>query len=313
MNTQDIVDLRPNAVANDQFTNSSTLPPAGKTPQFYVYQNVRSYGVVVHPIPSIAVFYANTLGIGTFTAPNNGVAQPVGLAYNQEVGVRWRGLDNRLNARVSYYQIAATNGTVPSFPNNPAAPNVVIGDTLSHGFDGNLSWEVNRNITLLATFADYKAHVDAQPANVNIVQPGLVGPAAYGVNAGYGTANAIAPTPANTLPTAIPVDDDAEKTASVYARYAFTDGPLKGFDFAVGVDYESKRAITENNNQIFFGYIPGRTLVNLFADYNLGRHWIFSANIDNVLDHKYIWTARSVNVIEPGTPLNFKGTVTYNF
>jgi len=53
--------------------------------------------------------------------------------------------------------------------------------------------------------------------------------------------------------------------------------------------------------------------VNIFADYKLGHHWVFSANIDNVLDTKYIWAARSVNVIEPGTPINFKGTVTFNF
>jgi len=305
MNTQDIVNLLPNAVANDIGTNSTTLPPAGKTPQFYIYQNVRNYGVVVHPIPTVAVFYSNTLAIGTINVPANGVPQPLGLDYTQEIGVRWRGMDNHLNARVSYFQ--ANNASVPSFPLNPNQPTILIPGVVSHGFDGDAQWEFNRNFTLLATFADFKAHSVAQPANVAVIQPGLVG-AAYGVN-GAG----IAPTAANTLPTQVPANDAAEKTASLFGRYTFTEGMLKGFDIAVGVDYESKRAITNNANQVFFGYIPGRTLVNMFADYKFGHHWLFSANIDNVLDTKYIWASRSVNVIEPGTPINFKGTVTYNF
>jgi iron complex outermembrane receptor protein len=303
MNTQDIVNLLPTAVSSDL----NTATPAGKLPQYYVYQNVRNYGVVVHPIPSISAFYSNTLALGTINAPANGVPQPLGLSQNEEEGLRWRGLDNRLNARISYFQADNTNNSVPSFPLNPNQPTILIPGVVSHGFDGDASWEVNRNFTIIVTGADFKAHSVAQPGNVAIIQPGLVG-AAYGVN-GAG----IAPTAANTLPTAVPVDDAAEKTASVFGRYSFTDGILKGFDFAVGVDYECKRAITNNANQVFFGYIPGRTLVNIFADYKLGHHWVFSANIDNVLDTKYIWAARSVNVIEPGTPINFKGTVTFNF
>jgi iron complex outermembrane recepter protein len=303
INTQDQENNLPAAV----FSNVNTPNPVTTTSQYYVYENLRTYGAVVHPIPSIALFYNNTDALGTVTAPNNGVPQPVGLNKSQELGIRWRGMDNRLNARVSYFQATSTNNSVPSFPLNPAAPTVLIGGVVSHGFDGDLTWDMSRNFTVLLTAADYNAHAVAQPANVAVIQPGLVG-AAYGVN-GAG----IAPTAANTLPYGVPVDDAAEKSGSIFGRYTFTDGVLKGFDIALGVDYLSKRAITNNANQVFFGYIPARTLLNLFADYKFGRHFVFSLNIDNLLDTKYIWASRSVNVIEPGTPINFKGTVTYNF
>jgi outer membrane receptor for ferric coprogen and ferric-rhodotorulic acid len=289
------------AVENDLVT-----PHTETTPQYYVYQNLRTYGGVVKIIPSVAVFYNNTFSLGTITAPNNNIPQPVGLNRSQELGVRGRWFENRLNARVSYFQATSTNNSVPSFPLNPAAPTVLIGGVVSHGFDGDANWTFNRNFTLLATFADYKAFAVAQPANVAVIQPGLVGPA-YGINGSGFTPNA-----SNTLPTQVPVDDVAEHTFSLFGRYTFTDPTLKGLDIALGVESECKRAITNNSNQVFFGYIPGRTLVNLFSDYKLG-HFIFALNIDNLLDTKYIWSARSVNVIEPGTPINFKGTVTYNF
>ena len=52
--------------------------------------------------------------------------------------------------------------------------------------------------------------------------------------------------------------------------------------------------------------------MNLFADYKYGR-FSYSLNVDNLANTKYIYSARSVNVIVPGTSIDPKVSVTYHF
>jgi iron complex outermembrane receptor protein len=281
------------------------LTHATTTGQYYVYQDLRQYGALFKVLPTVSVFYSQNQAFSP-NAPNNNLPTPSQLDVTDELGAKFKSENNRLQGNVSYFEASASNNTVPSYPLNPLAPTVLIAGIVSHGFDGDFSYAISKNWFLMGTFADYKAFAPAQPANVAVIQPGLVG-AAYGVN-GAG----IAATPQTTLPTKVPVDDVAEHTYSLLGKYAFTDATFKGLSIAVGVDYQGKRAITNNANQVFFGYIPGRTLVNLFADYKYG-HFSYSLNVDNLADTKYIYSARSVNVIVPGTSIDPKVSVTYHF
>jgi len=291
MNTQDQINL---------------LTHATTTSQYYVYQNLRQYAALVKVLPTVSVFYSQNQSFSP-NAPANGLASPSQLDVSDELGAKFKSDNGRLQGNLSYFSAFATNNSVPSYPNNPAQPTILIAGIVSHGFDGDFSYAITKNWFLMGSFADYKAFAPAQPANVAVIQPGLVGGAAYGVN-GAG----IVATPQNTLPAQVPVDDVAEHTYSVLGKYAFTDPTFKGFDVALGLDYQCKRAITNNANQVFFGYIPGRTLLNLFANYRNG-HFTYSLNIDNLLNTNYIYAARSVNVIVPGTPINPKVSVTYHF
>lgn len=287
------------------------LTHAVATNQYYVYQNLRNYGILVKPLPptagfpNVAVFYNSSQAFGP-NAPINNIPTPSAIDATRELGLRFKWLDDRLQGDVSYFQASASNQTVPSFPFTGS--NVLIAGIISYGFDGDFTFNATKNFSILLTFADYSAYAPGQPANVAVIQPGLVGQPAYGVN-GAG----IAASSSNTLAHKVPVDDVAEQTWSVLARYMFDNSSaLKGLDVAVGVDYQSKRAITDNANQIFFGYIPGRTLVNLFTNYKVG-HITYGINLDNLFNTRYIYSARSVNVIEPGTPIDIKGTITYAY
>jgi outer membrane receptor protein involved in Fe transport len=78
------------------------------------------------------------------------------------------------------------------------------------------------------------------------------------------------------------------------------------------VSYLAKRAVTDNSNMIFYGYVPCRTLVDAVINYRTSR-CKFQLNIDNLLDQKYIYSARSNQVIIPGTPLNLRASITQKF
>jgi outer membrane receptor protein involved in Fe transport len=76
---------------------------------------------------------------------------------------------------------------------------------------------------------------------------------------------------------------------------------------------QSKRAVTDGPNQVFWGYVPGRTIVDLSAQYQYNPHVRFNVSIDNLLDAKYIYAVRSEDVIVPGQAINLKFAVTYTF
>ena len=168
------------------------------TPQYYVYQNLRMYGAVVKPLPGVALFYSDSQAFAP-NAPSNNQPVPPQIDRSREFGIKLKTLSDRLTGDVSYFQASASNNTVPSFPFNPVAPTVLISGIISHGFDGDLNFQVNPNLFIMGTFADYKAFTPAQPANTSVIQPGLVGGAAYGIN-GAG----ITPTASNTLVSQVP-------------------------------------------------------------------------------------------------------------
>ena len=87
---------------------------------------------------------------------------------------------------------------------------------------------------------------------------------------------------------------------------------MKGLAIGLGVSYLAKRAVTDNSNMVFYGYVPSRTLVDAVINYRTSR-FRFQLNIDNLFDQGYIYSARSNQVIIPGTPLNLRFSITQKF
>ena len=87
---------------------------------------------------------------------------------------------------------------------------------------------------------------------------------------------------------------------------------MKGLAIGLGVSYLAKRAITDNSNMIFYGYVPSRTLVDAVINYRTSR-FKYQLNIDNLFDRNYVYSVRSNQVIIPGTPLNLRASITYKF
>ena len=53
--------------------------------------------------------------------------------------------------------------------------------------------------------------------------------------------------------------------------------------------------------------------MNANASYRWTKQINYSLNIDNLLNQKYIYSVRSVNVIVPGQAINVKFSVDYTF
>jgi outer membrane receptor for ferric coprogen and ferric-rhodotorulic acid len=263
---------------------------------FALYKNLIQYGLVLKILPGISLFtgYNQNFaanGVGTFNGVKN-VALPAKLGEQHEVGIKTDFLNHSVTANVSYFDINQKNNTVPSFPLDPANPNILIPGVISRGFDADLSWKVSRSLYLIASAANYSAKSILGPAvDGKFIQPGT-GSVAVG---------------------SIPVNNTAEQTESIYALYDFgSTGVYKGLSIGLGENFQSKRAVTDGPNQVFWGYVPGRTIVDSSINYRYNKHIRYTVTIDNLLNKKYIYSVRSENVQVPGTPFNIKFEITYS-
>ncbi len=262
--------------------------------EFVLNKNLKQYGAVVKVFEGFNVFYGYNEnfalnGVGL----RGGVSGPLPpkAGKQTEVGIKTTLLDKKVTANISYFDVQQQNNTVPSSPLDPLNPNVLIPGVISRGFDGDLSYQVNRNLYLMASFSLFDAKSVLGPAAATFIQPYT-----------------------NTIVTgSIPVDNISEKSWSLIALYRFTEGPLDKLSVSLGANSLGKRAITDNANQVWFGYVPGRTIVDLNASYRYDAHWSFGLNVDNLLNKKYIYSVRSVNVIVPGPEINVKASVDYTF
>lgn len=107
----------------------------------------------------------------------------------------------------------------------------------------------------------------------------------------------------------VPVDNTAQHTYSLFGLYQFN----RKLSLGMGGNYLSKRAITDGTNQVFWGYIPGRLLVDANLKYDYNPHVSYTLSIQNLLNKNYIYSARSEDVIVMGTPINLRLAATYKF
>ena len=261
-------------------------------------KNLVQYGLVVKVLPNVSLFTGFNQnfavnGTGTLNGvPNSTLPSKTGKQH--EVGLKSEFLNKRLGVNISYFDVQQQNNTVPSFPSDPLNPNILIPGVISRGFDGDLSFQVTNDFYLMGTFANYSAKSILSPAydgsqGAIFIQPGT-GHVAYG---------------------SIPVDNTAQQTESLYGLYKFTTGSLKGLQIGLGENFQAKRAITDGPDQVFWGYVPARTVVDGSLTYTYNQHIKYTLTVDNLLNKKYIYSVRSEDVIVPGEPINVKIAVTY--
>lgn len=257
------------------------------------FTNLKQWGAVCKVLPQVSVFtgYNENFavnGVGILNGVSGVLPPKQGKQY--EVGLKGEFLQKRLSVNVSYFDIVQSNNTVPAFPSDPANPRVLIPGVISRGFDGDLAFQVTRNLYAIASFSFYDAKSVLGPAAANFVQP-------Y-----YG----------RIVRGSIPAQNTAEQAGSVFGVYNFNEGRLKGLSVGMGGTYQSKKAITDGANQVMWGYLPGRTLLNANINYRLSKQWKYGMNIDNLLNVQYMYAVRSQNVIIPGMPINVKLSIAYS-
>ena len=258
--------------------------------------NLVQWGVVYKVMKNVSLFTGSNQnfalnGVGTVNGvPGTPLAPKSGK--QAEVGLKSNWLDGRFTLNVSYFDIKQQNNTVPSFPQDPLNPTILVPGVISRGFDADWTFKVSSKLYLMGSLANYSAKsvlgatFDGNRGS-RYLQPGT-GAIAYG---------------------SVPVNNTAQQTGSVYAVYKHDSQ----WTIGVGPNFQSKKAITDGPNQVFWGYLPSRLLVNSSVTYQQDKHLKYNLTIDNLLNKKYIYSSRSENVIVPGTPFNLKLGATYTF
>ncbi|MEO6992841.1 MAG: secretin and TonB N-terminal domain-containing protein [Lacunisphaera sp.] len=270
----------------NQNTAFSSVPVVA--PETLLYKNLLQHGIVLKLWPNVSLFYgynknfsANLLQFGQFLPPQEGTQREIGLKSD------WA--DGRVHFSANHFEVTQLNNSVPAFPQTTPPSQILVPGTVSRGWDGDFTLSLNKNLDIVGSFALMQAHVPL-PAPWNLTPQPYDG----------------------RIYQNLPVNNVSQHNFAAWTHYKFTAPALKGLSVGVGVSYLAKRAITDNANLIFYGYVPTRTLVDMAINYET-THCKYQLNIDNLFDRNYIYSSRSNQVIVPGSPTNLRASVTYKF
>ena len=281
-----------------------------------ISSTAKSYGVVVHPIKPVSLYYShNTSGDtmpGSLQAGNTNLSATANPPYKpsngtqDEFGVKGSFFKDTLAFTISHFDIKQTNYPVPNSEyyvlvsqGNQAAANLLPTSTFldvnSKGWEAQGSYSVNKNLTLIGNFSTYTYR---QPTGVRI--------------------------------RAVP-----DRILAFFADYQFTEGALTGFGVSVGVDSKSDMVgesvtalttskplagVTTSYPGVAAGFVPqqasykydGRTLVNLGFSYR-AKEWTARLQINNLFDKDFIAVGGSRTAIAVGNPREVRASITYKF
>lgn len=100
----------------------------------------------------------------------------------------------------------------------------------------------------------------------------------------------------------------ASDVASLWADYRFADGPLRGLKLGAGVRYTGP-----SNDQTGNVKVPGFTLVDLLATYDIDKRYRLSLNVSNLFDRKYVAGCDSAVNCYYGNRRTVTGSLTYRW
>jgi iron complex outermembrane receptor protein len=297
-------------------TDNTNIPVPGVDRTLSITSTAKSYGLVVHPIRPLSVYYShNSSGDtmpGSLQAGNANLSPSALPPYKpsageqDEYGVKGSFFKDTLTFSLSHFNITQTNYAVPNSEyyvlvsqGNQAAANLLptstFLDVISKGWEAEGSYAVNKNLTIIGNVSSYSYR---QPTGVRI--------------------------------RAVP-----DRIWAAFANYQFTEGPLANFGFSVGIDSKSDMVgesvtaltttkpltgVTASYPGVAPGFVPqqasykydGRTLVNLGLSYK-AKEWTARVQVNNLLDKDFIAVGGSRTAIAVGNPREFRATFTYNY
>lgn len=254
---------------------------------------LKSYGILVKPVPNVALYYSYSENSSPNSAYNIGRnnAAPLQNGQQDEFGVRVQLFGDRLTVTGAHFDIIQNNYSVPNpgnyvpNPPNPPLPPLV-SDRIAKGYEFEFRARITDEFSLIGNVTTFT----------------------------------------NRDPNGIPFRGTGEKSGALLANYAFPqESPLAGLTLGLGITYLSERpgdaasgvtaASTADNIipvQPSF-YLPERTLVNVNASYRFNDNWKAHLNIDNLLNEDYL--AASINrwVVIPGDEINARVRIEYSF
>jgi len=97
--------------------------------------------------------------------------------------------------------------------------------------------------------------------------------------------------------------------SSFFLKYTFDSGSLKGLSAGFGGYYEGRKPATTTNTL----YYDFADTYDVFASYRLNKHWLFSLNIDNLTDERYVASYAAVGLVGSNDGRTIRFTTKYSW
>lgn len=247
-----------------------------------------SYGIVAKPVENVSVYYSHSQDAAILPIANLATTPNLPLQYGvqDEEGVRWLLLQNRLRLTIDHYQIVQNNTNVQNPANFAYPPPVpalpgLLTDRTARGWEFAAQGALTTDLSIIAGYTNFK----------------------------------------NRNPFGQVFRGVAERTASLLLHYSFDRiAALRGLAATAGIDYMSKRAGDDATGFTPLGvphqtdfWLPARTLVNLGLAYDLRHHVQVEVYVDNALDAQYLLSDLSRGTVWPGQPTDVRLKLGYRF
>ena len=257
------------------------------TEDFVKKHRVHRYGIVVKLLPTVSAYYTDAQnlfpanpGRTDLVIQNDGLGEPFKDSEGklQELGIKF---DYKFSERVTGYGSAAffkmeqtnirTFGTLPSGNQG----------LIQSAMDSAEGWET-----------DLGLRIKTETGAVDLIVTYFNGDSAIALDKGKAyvrQANAFAPW-----------------KYSVFGRYSWTSGTLRGFRFGAGFEDEDKR----RNG----AHLVDRPLTaDAFFGYEINKRWDAQLNLSNITDELYIIQVAATGLVSREDQFRAKLTVTYKW
>jgi iron complex outermembrane recepter protein len=231
-------------------------------------------GILHRITPDIGVYYGYNEGYIPSTSPQKGGALlPPVKGRQHEIGAKLSLLGGRISATTAAYQLTRVNSTETHPVTFESVPS---GASRSRGIE----------VTGIISATDYWQFV-----------------------AGYSTTERIRTRSLNEDIIGQPTGNVLKEKYSVWTRYRFTNPPLKGLAVGFGINYQSPKPIRYESATLPAITLPGRTLFDALATYDIGRSLRLQVNVKNLTDRTF-YTAGTVTRFSVGQPrtISFSAT-----
>ncbi len=234
-------------------------------------------------VPRVGVTYAVTPGIVTYASYSESFQPQAGTlasggAVRPERGHQWEGgvkldlWDGKVSATASVYQLTRSN-VVTSDLVHPGFVTQT-GEQQSQGFELDSQAILAEGWQVIAAYS----YVDAKVTKDNVY-------------------------PVGDHPNNVP-----PQSLSLWTKYTFTDGTLKGLGGSIGGSFYSAQWGDLPNTF----RLPGYALVNANLSYDLGAYAL-QINVKNLLDQRYAAGAYNDLYVNPGAPRSVMARISWSY
>jgi outer membrane receptor protein involved in Fe transport len=231
--------------------------------------SVHKYGIVVKPLPSVAVYFNDSTNqiaqSGSVDKYVNGDKLTPRRAQDgkiKEFGLKWNATfskDFSAYLSVVHYDMALTNVTTTGYLETGVI-GAIMADTESKGweFDCGMSARLGDGRgDIIAAYSDSRSHAAGDAPELQSIN---FSPRKY----------------------------------SVLGKYTWTGGALKGWTIGGSLTGESKRRVMAK--YYYRNRLPA--VINVLVRYSAGTHWSVQLNLDNITNERYIVSVANAALVQ---------------